>query len=115
MKEGISMRIATHLIKIKGKIDKDIWTEEKLKTYVESKIDSEMQSLYHADLELFRVKDEIVNVWVFISALPSEVSKDIICKWLNNHIKEDGISVTSLDIEKRFDLTNQKETFVTLI
>lgn len=109
------MRIATHLIKIKGKIDKDIWTEEKLKTYVESKIDSETQSLYHADLELFRVKEEVADVWIFISVLPPEVSKDIICKWLNNHIKEDGISVTSLDIEKRFDLTNQKETFVTLI
>lgn len=109
------MNIATHLIKIKGKFDKNIWTEEELKNYVKSKIGGDIQSFYHADLELFGIEDEVINVWVFVSALPSKVSKDIIDKWLDNRIKEEGITVTDVEIEERFDLTNPKDVFVTLI
>lgn len=115
MKERIPMHIATHIIKIKGKIDKNIWTEDKLDKYVRSKIDGDITSFYHADLELFGIEDNIINVWVFVSALPSEVSRDIVDKWLNDHIKEDGINVTSFEIEELFDLAHPKETFVALI
>jgi len=109
------MHIATHLIKIKGKIDKHIWTEEKLRNYVNSKIDDEIVCFYHTDLELFGIENEVINVWVFVSASPSNVSRDIIGKWLSDHIKEEGITVTSFEIEKRFDLTCPKDIFVTLI
>jgi hypothetical protein len=113
MKKG--MHIATHLIKIKGKIDRNIWTEEKLKSFVISKIDCDIRRFYHADLELFGIEDEIVNVWVFVSALPSEVSRDLISKWLDDHIKEDGIDITSFEIEKIFDLIHPNHEFVTLL
>lgn len=114
-KEVISMHVATHLIKIKGKIDKNIWTKEKLKNYILSKIRSDILSFYHTDLELFEIDDEVVNVWVYISTLPSKVSKDIICNWLNFYIKEDGIDVTSFEIEKIFDLTDPKDLFMVFI
>jgi hypothetical protein len=115
MKEVTLMHVATHLIKIKGKIDKNIWTKEKLKDYILSKIGSDILRYYHTDLELFRIDDKIVDVWVYISALPSEVSQDIICNWLNFYIKEDGIDVISFEVEKRFDLTDPKDLFVVLI
>lgn len=109
------MYIATHLIKIKGKIDKNVWTKETLKDYVKSKIDRDIQSFYHTDLELFGIDGDVVDVWVFVSTLSSNVSKDIICKWLDNHIKEDGITVTCLEIEEIFDLSHPIDTFVTFL
>jgi thymidylate synthase len=115
MKEGIPMHVATHLIKIKGNFDKNIWTEDKLDKYVRSKISGDITNFYRADLELFGIEDEVVNVWVFVSALPSEVSKDIIDKWLKNHINEEGITVTGFEIEELFDLVHPKERFVALI
>ena len=107
--------IATHLIKIKGKIDVHIWTEEKLRNYVNSKIDDDVLSFYHTDLELFGIENEVINVWVFVSASPSNVSRNIIDKWLSDHIKEEGLTITSFEIEERFDLTCPKNTFITLI
>jgi hypothetical protein len=115
MEEEIPMRVATHLIKIKGNIDKNVWTEDKLDKYVRSKIDCDITSFYHADLELFGIENDVVNVWVFVSALSSEVSRDIIDEWLKNHIKEEGITVTNLEIEELLDFAHPKETFVTLI
>jgi hypothetical protein len=115
MGERRPMHIATHLIKIKGKINRNIWTEDKLGEYIRSKIDDNITSFYRADLELFGIEDDVVNVWVFVSALPSEVSRDIIDKWLNDHIKEEGITVTEFEIEDLFDLVHPKETFVALI
>lgn len=115
MSERRPMHIATHLIKIKGKINRNIWTEDKLDKYVISKIDGDITSFYHADLELFGIEEEVANVWVFVCARPSEVSRDIIDKWLNDHIKEEGIVVTEFEIEELFDLAHPKETFVALI
>lgn len=112
---GVNMHIATHLIKIKGKFSKDIWTEEKLDKYVRSKIGGDIKNFYHADLELFGIEDDVINVWVFVSALPSEVSRDIVDKWLSDHVNEKGITVTDFEIEERFDLNHPKDVFVTLV
>jgi hypothetical protein len=109
------MNIATHIIRIKGKFDKDIWTEEKLEKYVRSKIRDDITSFYHADLELFGIDEEVINVWVFVSVLPSNVTRDIIDKWLINHIKEEGIAVTDFEIEEIFNLLHPKNVFVTII
>jgi hypothetical protein len=109
------MHVATHLIKIEGRFDNDIWTKDKLEKYVRSKIEYDIEKFFHADLELFGIDDEIINVWIYISALPSEVSKDIVSKWLSNHIKEEGITVTCFNIEERFNRLNQEEIFVTLV
>lgn len=103
------MRIATHLIKIKGIFDKDIWghdheiAETKLRQYVDTKIKDEIENLYHADLELFQIDDNKIEVWVFISAFQYEASKDLIEKWLNEHIKEEGIKVIVFEIDEKSD------------
>ncbi len=101
------MSIATHLIKIKGTFDKNIWgydvekLNEILKEFVKTKIKFEIDSYYHADLELFIIDDNKIDVWVFISALPSCVSKNIIGKWLKDHINKEGITVSDFEIEER--------------
>ena len=51
------MHIATHLIKIKGKIDNNIWTEDKLEKYVKSKMEDDIKHFYHVDLELFGIEE----------------------------------------------------------
>jgi len=109
------MVIATHIIKINGKFDKNIWTKEKLEVYVRSKIECDIEKLYYADLELFNVDNEIINVWVFVSALPSEVTRDIVGKWIKDHITEEGITMTEFEIEERYNLCHPEEGFVTLI
>lgn len=109
------MNITTHLIKIKGKFDKSTLTEEDIEKYVRSKMCGDIKSFYHADLELFGIDDDIINVWVFVSALSSEVTRDIIDKWLRNHIKEEGITITDFEIEERFNLLHPEKVFVTLV
>lgn len=92
------MAIATHLIKIKGSLDKEKRTEENIKNYIDKKLEDEIESFYHADLELFRVNDNDVEVWVYLSALPSEATECVIRKWLNDHIKEDGVALKDFEI-----------------
>jgi DNA-directed RNA polymerase beta' subunit len=98
--------IATHLIKIKGSLDIEKWTEEKIKKYIDKKLKDEIESLYHADLELLRVKDNDVEVWVYISALPSEATEYMIKKWLNDHIREDSVAVKDVEIVEVVNLLN---------
>ncbi len=100
------MRIATHLIKIKGTFDNK-WKEKELRDYVKDKI-KEIESFYHTDLELFKVDDNKIEVWVYIHALPSEAKRNIIDKWLKDHIKEEGITIIYFDIEEKFNLCYPK-------
>ena len=115
------MPIATHLIKIKGTFDKNIWgydvelLNEILKEFVKTKIKLEIDSYYHADLELFKLDDNKINVWVFINALPSNVSKYIIGKWLEDHINEEGIKVTDFEIEERNNLYSSENNFFVVL
>lgn len=101
------MIIATHLIKIKGTFDKNIWGHEEemlnetLKEYVKTKIKFEIDNCYHADLELFKITDNKIEIWVFIKAIQSCLPKDIIEKWLNDHINEEGIMATDFEIEEK--------------
>lgn len=95
------MAIATHLIKIKGTFDNNKWTEEKLRNFVNDKINDEIESIYHPDLELFQVKERSIEVWVYISdSIPLELLEKNVRDWLKNHIKEDGITVDNIEIEK---------------
>ncbi len=91
------MAIATHVIKVKGVFDNKKWSEEKLEEYVDRKI-QEIESSYHPDLELFKIENNTVEVWVFITAFPAEVEEKIIGTWLQNHIKEKGITVKEFQI-----------------
>lgn len=101
------MVIATKLIKIAGTFDLLKWTEDGLRHYVDNKIEKEIYKFYHASLELFQIKEEKVIVWVYINALPSESSFDVIGKWLENHLKEtDGLKVDHFEIN---DLNCDKE------
>lgn len=114
------MRIATHLIKIKGKFDKNVWTDEDIKSYALSKIKREIESLYHADLELFSTNQEdnyenskTVDVYIFVSALL--VTRDIVDKWIKNHIIEKGITVIDFEIKEIFDMNHPENKFVVFI
>lgn len=109
------MNLATHLIKIRGTFDKDIWKEEELKDYIKSKIKNEIESVLHADLELYKTDKGTIEVWVFISALSSKATRDIIDKWLEDHITEQGIAVIDFEVEERSSLLSQENKFVVLI
>lgn len=95
------MAVATHLIKIKGTFDDKKWTEEQLKNYVNDKTKGSIEIFYHPDLELFQVKDMSIEVWIYISDLSSpKLLEKIVGDWLKKHIKEDGLTVDSFEIEK---------------
>lgn len=95
------MVIATHLIKVKGAFDDKKWTEEKLRNFVEYKIRDEIESIYHPDLELFQVKDSTIEVWIYVrDSAPLKLLDKTIRDWLDNHIKEDGLVVDNIKIEK---------------
>lgn len=102
IQEGDNMAVATHLIKIKGTFDDKKWTEEQLRCLARDKIKGEMiESFYHPDLELFQVKDRSIEVWVYISDYaPLEFLEKNVRDWLKNHIKEEGITVENIEIEK---------------
>lgn len=94
------MHIATHLINVKGTFDRNIWTMESLKRYVNKKIKSNIFETFHTDIESFNVTKNNIDVSVYISCLPSEVKKSIVSKWLKENIIENGIRVTWFNIEE---------------
>ena len=98
------MAIATHLVKIKGSFDKG-WNEKKLRNYIDEKINEEILSYFHANLELFKIdKNNTIQVWVYLQAFPREVTEEIIRSWFSNHIKEKGIEIKSLEIKEMINL-----------
>lgn len=113
--------IATHLIKIKGTFDKKIWgyekeiLNEKLKEYVNKKIKEEIDRIYHTDLELFQINDNMIDVWVYLRAYPYDISKDIIEKWLKNHIKDEGITIIDFNFEEITNLCSSEKGFFVII
>lgn len=95
------MAIATHLIKIKGTFDNEKWTDEQLRNFVNDKIKDDIESIYHPDLELFHVEDRSIEVWAYISDLTSsKLLEKNVRDWLKNHIKEEGLTVDNVEIEK---------------
>ena len=101
IKKVKKMAIATHIIKIKGTFDNKKWTEEQLRNFVDDKIKDEIESIYHPDLELFQVKDRTIEVWAYIRDLSSlKLLEENIRNWLKNHIKEEGLAIENVDIEK---------------
>lgn len=115
------MYTATHLIKIKGKFDKNIWgyedniLNETLKEYIKTKIKFEIDSYYHTDLELFKIDDDNIDVWIYLSTPQSCVSRDIIEKWLNDHINEEGIIATDFEIEERANPFSSENNFLVIL
>ncbi|MEA2097959.1 MAG: hypothetical protein U9P70_02700 [Patescibacteria group bacterium] len=106
------MAFATHLIKIKGSFDVQKWTKEKLRKYIDEKISTEIYSFYHAEIELFQIKKNNIEIWVYISAFPSEATNRIIEKWIEDHIKEDGIETKEFKVEEKRSLldSNNEES-----
>jgi hypothetical protein len=94
------MVIATHLIKVKGTFDDKKWTDEKLRNFVEYKIKDEINSVYHPDLELFQIKDNNIEIWTYVSSVLLKPLDKTIRDWLDNHIREEGLTVESINIEK---------------
>lgn len=103
------MNVATHLIKVKGNIKDGKKRENELRDYVKEKIYTEIDSMYHPDLELFCVnEDDTIDVWVYVSSY--SVTRPVVEHWLKDHIKEEGIHVKEFEIEK---LLNEKFFIVT--
>lgn len=88
------------MIKIKGTFDDDKWTEKTLRNFVDNKIKDEIESIYHPDIELFHIKDKTIEVWVYISGSIPKLLGEIVGNWLKYHIKEDGLTIESVEIEK---------------
>ena len=108
------MAIATHLIKIKGEFNPDIWNETSLKEYVVNKI-TEIESTFHTETELFNVHDtDKIDVWVYVHGLPSEVSRRIVGQWIEVHIIEEGLTVIKFEIEVINSLLEPRPFFVGL-
>lgn len=101
------MPVATHVIKIQGTFDKQSWNEKKIEDYVDYKIENEIDETFSTDLELYNIIDNKIEIWVLIFAYPSEVSNEIIGKWIKNHIKEEGLKVDSFEFEILVDITKE--------
>lgn len=94
------MAIATHLIKVKGTVKDGKKREKEIKDYVKDKIDNEIDSMFHADLELFHIdEDGTADVWVYVGSLSGSI-KYTVGVWLENHITEEGIEVKDFEIEE---------------
>ena len=103
------MPIGTHLIKIQGTFNEN-WTEEKLKEYVKRKIKTEIDRGWHPDLELFGIEKpkeqqnavNVINIWVYIQEVATGLAnKEVVDKWIKEHIDEEGLTVTNFEIEKQ--------------
>ena len=108
------MSFATHLIKVKGEFNPDIWNDTSLKEYVVNKI-TEIESTFHTEIELFNVHDtDKVDVWVYVQGLPSEVSRKIVSQWIEHHIIEEGLIVKEFEIEVINSLLEPRPFFIGL-
>jgi hypothetical protein len=101
------MVVATHIVKLRGTFDINIWNEEKLKRYVRKKIICEIDDSFHTHLDLFKIDkdDGKVYIWVYIYALPSEVDRKVIEKWIDAHIIEEGLVVEEFEFNMLTDTT----------
>lgn len=106
------MVVATHVMKVRGTFGRNIWNEEKLKKYVRRKIICEIDDSFHTHLELFKIDNDDdggdkgrVDVWVYLYALPSEVDRKAIEKWIDEHIIEEGLVVEEFEFNMMTDTT----------
>ena len=99
--EANKMPVATHVIKIKAEFNLG-WNEEKLRELIKSKA-KEVDNFFSLDLELFKIENYTIDVWFFIEFVGVKdaiLVKNMIGKWLKDHIKEEGITIKSLDVEE---------------
>lgn len=93
------MIFATHLIKIHGSINQFIWPEKKLKNFVDRKIRNDIFVTFHAELKSFKLEGEKVEILVYVSALPSEVTVKVVDEWLKDNTIRRGLRVENFEIE----------------
>ena len=92
------MVVATHVVKVRGTFDRNIWNDDMLRKYIRKKIICEIDDSFHTHLELFKINNDNDNkgkieVLVYVYALPSEIDRETIKKWIDDHIKEEGLDV----------------------
>jgi hypothetical protein len=94
------MPVATHVIKVKAEFNEN-WDEEKLEKLMKTKIENEIDDFFSPESELFHVGNNVIDVWIFIEFCgDSPLIKDLSGKWLKDHIKEEGITIKNLEVEK---------------
>jgi len=92
------MPFATHLIKVRGEFSPE-WTEERLEEYVNRKIKEEIDDYFSTQIELFEINNNIIDVWVFISALiKTDQIKEMVDRWLREHVKEEGLTIKNSQV-----------------
>jgi hypothetical protein len=92
------MPFATHLIKVRGNFSPE-WTEDRLREYVNRKIKEEIDDYFSTQIELFEINNNVIDVWVFISALiETNRIKEMVDKWLREHVKEEGLTVENYEV-----------------
>lgn len=99
------MVVATHVVKVRGSFDKNIWDEEKLRKYVRRKIICNIYDVLYPNLILFKVDNDKIEVRVYVHGYSSEVTKDIIKKWIDKNIVEEGLTVEDFEYEMMVDIT----------
>lgn len=94
------MPVATHVIKVKAEFNEN-WDEEKLEKLVKTKIGNEIDDFFSPESELFHVGNNVIDIWILIEFCGDLLLiKDISNKWLKDHIKEEGITIKNLEVEK---------------
>lgn len=108
--------MASHLIKVKG-VFKKKWDKHQIERYIKAKIEKEINDYYEAELELLKVEENRIEVWVFIATVGyCETIKEWANEWLEHHITqspdevERGISeIESVEVEAVSPLSRMME------
>ncbi len=104
------MVIATHIIKVRGSFNRNLWNQDTITKYVRKKIISNIDDIYHTNLELLKIdypneNNGKIEVWVYIHGYPSQVDKDLINVWLDKNIIEEGLIIEDFEFEMIVDIT----------
>ena len=61
------MVVATHVVKVRGTFDRNIWNDDMLRKYIRKKIICEIDDSFHMHLELFKINNDndnkVINPW----------------------------------------------------
>lgn len=92
------MPVATHIVKINGKVPKE-WKDKELEKYTQDKLKL-VNEYYDTDTELIHADKGAGEVWVFFSTLiPTDTFQKKTLKWLGKNAIDTGVHVDSVDVE----------------
>lgn len=97
-------RMASHLVKVGGEINKEC-SRESIEKYIQEKLE-EIDPTYEAEIELLRIEKNQVEIWVFISILATcQLIEKMAKQWLTNHVNQESVSIKFLKVKGVSPLT----------